>query len=349
MRRLPVFFVIDASESMVGEPIKNVTKGINMIVNELKKDPYALENVYLSVIVFAGIAKTVIPLTDLINFTLPQLTIGAGTSYSNALEHLEKEMHSTIVKTTQQQKGDWKPIIYFMTDGNPTDNGDSILSYWEKNYKHKTNIVVVSIGDNCNYSILNKISNDILTFSDSNHDSYKEFFKWVTGSIQHQSYELENTGEISILNFDLIDSVNITKIHPRHIQQQTAIDERYAIFHGKCSTNGQDYLLKYMRIIQNAEMQYNTTNYQFVGAYPLDSSYKKLSGPKYEINRKVSTEDLSGYSGCPCCTNKIAICICKCGNIFCIHGDGIYTCPWCKLQVSCAKTKAPLQLKRKEG
>ena len=66
MRRLPVYFLIDVSESMVGDQINSVEEGISHVIQELKKDPYALETVYISIIVFAGKAKTIIPLTDII-------------------------------------------------------------------------------------------------------------------------------------------------------------------------------------------------------------------------------------------------------------------------------------------
>ena len=53
MRRLPIYFLIDVSESMVGDPIEQVQEGISDIVRELKRDPYSLETVYISVIGFA--------------------------------------------------------------------------------------------------------------------------------------------------------------------------------------------------------------------------------------------------------------------------------------------------------
>ena len=53
MRRLPVYFLVDVSESMVGEPIQQVENGMRQIVQELRTDPYALETAFISVIAFA--------------------------------------------------------------------------------------------------------------------------------------------------------------------------------------------------------------------------------------------------------------------------------------------------------
>ena len=86
MRRLPIYFLIDVSESMVGEPIIQVEKGMRNIIQELRTDPYALETVFVSVIVFAGKEKVLSPLTELYKFYPPQFPIGGGTSLGTALD-----------------------------------------------------------------------------------------------------------------------------------------------------------------------------------------------------------------------------------------------------------------------
>jgi uncharacterized protein YegL len=78
MRRLPIYFLIDISESMVGEPIQQVEEGLASIIDALKSDPYALETVWVSVIVFAGQPKTLVPLQEIVNFYPPRFPIGSG-------------------------------------------------------------------------------------------------------------------------------------------------------------------------------------------------------------------------------------------------------------------------------
>jgi len=70
MRRLPVFFVLDCSESMAGENLRKMEERIGMIVRNLRQDPHALKTAYLSVIAFAGIARTIAPLVEVF-FILP--------------------------------------------------------------------------------------------------------------------------------------------------------------------------------------------------------------------------------------------------------------------------------------
>lgn len=108
MRRLPVYFLVDVSESMVGEPIQQVENGMRQIVQELRTDPYALETAFISVIAFAGKAKSLSPMTELYKFYPPTFPIGGGTSLGAALEFLMDDIDRNVVKTTEERKGDWK-------------------------------------------------------------------------------------------------------------------------------------------------------------------------------------------------------------------------------------------------
>ncbi|MBY0444218.1 MAG: VWA domain-containing protein, partial [Burkholderiales bacterium] len=130
MRRLPVFFVLDCSESMVGDSLQKMEDGLQAIVRALRTDPHALETVYISVIAFAGVAKTIAPLVELVSFYPPKLPLGGGTSLGVALETLMAELDSVVVKTTPDRKGDWKPIVYLFTDGRPTDNPNAAIDCW---------------------------------------------------------------------------------------------------------------------------------------------------------------------------------------------------------------------------
>lgn len=121
MRRLPIYFLVDVSESMVGEPIKQVENGMRQIVQELRTDPYALETAFISVIAFAGKAKSLSPLTELYKFYPPTFPIGGGTSLGSALDFLMDDIDKNVVKTTEERKGDWKPIVFLLqTEHQPT-------------------------------------------------------------------------------------------------------------------------------------------------------------------------------------------------------------------------------------
>ena len=100
MRRLPIYFLLDVSESMIGEPIEQVQEGIATIIKELKTDPYALETVWISIIGFAGKSKTITPLQDVITFYPPKIPIGSVTLLSSGLSELMNAIDGEVMKTT---------------------------------------------------------------------------------------------------------------------------------------------------------------------------------------------------------------------------------------------------------
>jgi uncharacterized protein YegL len=57
MRRLPVYLLVDTSESMVGTAIESVQSGLGVMMRALRKSPYALEMGAVSIITFDRVAK----------------------------------------------------------------------------------------------------------------------------------------------------------------------------------------------------------------------------------------------------------------------------------------------------
>lgn len=325
MRRLPVYFLVDVSESMVGEPIRQVEEGMRSIIQELRTDPYALETAFVSVIVFAGRAKSLSPLTELYKFYPPVFPIGGGTALGAALDFLMDDMDRNLVKNSTEQKGDWKPIIFLFTDGTPTDDPTPAINKWNSRYRRSANIVAISIGDNADTNVLGKLTENVLRLKGTDEVSFKAFFKWVTASIKTTSVSVSNMGEDDVklapIEGSGLSEVDITK--PRRI------DENFAILYGKCSSTMKTYLLKFAKRVSNMEgfEGLRAEEFRYVGGYPIDEkTYVDLSNGKSK--NSVSTLSLSGSPTCPCCGNMHGVVICECGGIFCSDGKDTI-CPWC--------------------
>jgi len=189
MRRLPVYLVLDVSGSMLGEPIEAVRNGMHLLVSALRTDPYALETAYLSVIVFDGTARQLVPLTEVASFQMPSIDAGSTTSLGEALKLTKECIEREVQKSTYEVKGDWKPLVFLMTDGQPTDDWKQGLDEFRK---AKTGMVVAcAAGSGADTSILKQITEVVVSLDTADSSTIAAFFKWVSASISTSSKKID--------------------------------------------------------------------------------------------------------------------------------------------------------------
>jgi uncharacterized protein YegL len=313
---------------MAGDPIEQVQDGMATIIRELRTDPYSLETVYISIITFAGKAKKLTPLTELYNFYPPRLSIGGGTSLGNALSFLMNDINASVQKTTLDAKGDWKPIIFLFTDGNPTDEYAQAFDRWNRKYRGSNSLIVVSIGDNTDLSIAGKISDNVLMLKTTDAESFKHFFKWVTASIKTNSLSVSETSsddlQLAPIREESLTKIDLEKVKP------VKIDDNFVVILAKCQTTNRHYLIKYHKQTIPSETlpDFSVLTYRLTGTFPLDETYFELSDGKQAVG-KINTESLYGFPTCPCCGNQYGFASCACGGIHCADNNPTQTCPWC--------------------
>lgn len=199
MRRLPVYLLLDTSASMMGEPIEAVKNGVQVMISSLRQNPQAIETAYISVITFSSVANQLIPLTDLASFQMVDIKASGTTSMGDALKLLSRTMDKEVAKTTAEQKGDWKPMVFIMTDGIPTDDWQSGLNEFKK---RKTAVTVAcAAGNGADTTILKKITDSVVSLDTADSQAISKFFAWVTASIGVSSTKVEDSGkEVAGLN-----------------------------------------------------------------------------------------------------------------------------------------------------
>lgn len=198
MRRLPVYLLVDTSGSMHGEAIEAVRNGLQVLVSALRQDPYALETAYLSVITFDSQAKQVTPLTELMNFQVPDIQANGTTAMGEALVLLADCIHREVVKGSAEVKGDWKPVVFLLSDGSPTDSLTKGLAAI-KNIKTGT-FVACAAGASADTNTLKQITELVVSLDTADANSIKAYFKWVSASISVSSQKIENGKEVSGLD-----------------------------------------------------------------------------------------------------------------------------------------------------
>ncbi|MGL5980134.1 MAG: vWA domain-containing protein [Phocaeicola sp.] len=198
MRKLPVYLLLDTSGSMHGEPIAAVDNGVQVLLSTLRLDPYALETAFLSIITFDSSAKQIVPLTELSSFQQPSIQASGCTALGEALSLLASKINTEITKTSLEVKGDWKPLVFIMTDGVPTDN-------WQKGLadlkKCQTGIIVAcAAGQGADVSVLKQITECVVQLDTADSATIKAFFKWVSASVSVGSMKVDSGSEVGGLS-----------------------------------------------------------------------------------------------------------------------------------------------------
>lgn len=196
MRRLPVYLLVDVSGSMYGEPIESVKNGLQMLISALRKDPQALETAYLSVITFGSNAQQITPLTELSTFHLPEIAAGGCTVLGEALKLVCKCRDNEVNKTTATQKGDWRPMVFILTDGVPTDDPTEGISEFRARKWGAS--VCCAAGPGADKNLLDKITPEcVVELATADQATLSAFFKWVTASIVSTSKSINESGTAS--------------------------------------------------------------------------------------------------------------------------------------------------------
>jgi uncharacterized protein YegL len=185
MRRLPVYILLDTSGSMRGEPIHSVNVGLQTLLSALRQDPYALESVYLSIITFDIEAREHLPLTALADVQLGELqSPSSGATFMGAaLELRVNKLKTEIIYNNTDQKGDWRPMLFVMTDGSPSDVyafGQMCSEIKQYNF---ASIVACAAGTKAKTEFLKQLTDKIVLLDNMDANAFATFFKWVSASV----------------------------------------------------------------------------------------------------------------------------------------------------------------------
>ncbi|WP_212515569.1 vWA domain-containing protein [Acinetobacter soli] len=200
MRRLPVYILLDTSGSMRGEPIHSVNVGLQSMLSALRQDPYALESVHLSIITFDLEVKVYLPLTPLDQVQLTDIDVpSAGATFMGAaLELLAEQVTQQLQKSTDEVKGDWRPLLFMMTDGSPSDvyaYQQAIPVIQQLNF---ASIVACAAGPKAKQDHLLQLTDKVVVLDTMDAASFAGFFKWVSASVVVGSSSAGISGSVSL-------------------------------------------------------------------------------------------------------------------------------------------------------
>lgn len=314
-RRLPVYLMIDCSESMVGEPIAAVAAGIDALLAQLRSEPQALETAWLSLIAFAGKATQLYPLTEILQFRRPQFSIGPGTGLGAAIDLLCDCLDREVRRSTRDQKGDWKPIAFLLTDGQPTDDWHSAAA---KLHNHPCNLIALGCGVDVDMTVLRSLTPNALILQNATPDAIKAFFQWVSASVTTTSAQVGREGQP-------VDLPALPGEFAGDVEGRPSAEPSQVILAARCRQNRAPYLMRY-------RLDPNSLRYTAEGAYPVGEDYFVESGGGTG-GGQVSNANLDGVPDCPHCGETgWGMCgVCH-GLHCCPMTGGMQTCPHCGKQ-----------------
>lgn len=186
MRRLPVYLLIDCSQSMRGKPMEMVNCGIDCLVRDMRMNPYALETVCMSVISFSTGAEEVCPLVELSEFSKMKLDAKGRSDMGAALSILDRKLDTEVITNTPERKGDWQPVVFILSDGRP---GDAWITpakkIREKSDLGKANVIAVLFGEKALAEKMFRITRNVIISQSTEPESFAKFLSWVSVKISN--------------------------------------------------------------------------------------------------------------------------------------------------------------------
>lgn len=195
-RSLPVYLMLDTSNSMEGAPIQSLREGLELFQRELSNDPVARQSVKVGVITFGSTAElvggTLVPFTQ---FQPPMLRASGATRLDLGFEVLIDSIDRHVTRPIKGgQKGDLRPNVYVLTDGRPTDErGNMSDRLWKpvraslenrsKGQIKPTIIVAVGCGTDVDDATLKEISTGPAFRMGSDRMAFVALFQYVTQSV----------------------------------------------------------------------------------------------------------------------------------------------------------------------
>jgi len=310
---------------MVGNAIESVQAGMQMMITELRKNPYALEMGAVCVITFGKGATKLVPLTEVYAFQMPTLSVAPGTALGEGLKMLDQSLSADLVRSTPEKKGDFKPLVFILTDGQPTDEWRSAARTLKEHHKSAV-VYAIGCGDDVDMSVLRELTDSSFLMEQMDSAAFAKLFVCISSSVQSASgsigmggvqegpQNLEKWGDDALVKVDSVEP-------PRKGQK------RQVFIPGICQKHKLPYLMRY-----KAD---DGGNYVCVAAHKLPANFPAGEGVK---GQTVSSEELNGIMPCPHCGNAgQGTCNCGCNTCFDVtRGETLngqaafkYTCPSC--------------------
>lgn len=183
--RVPCLLVLDVSQSMSGEPIRQLNDGLNSFKEELMSDALAAKRVEPAIITFGADVRLASDFGTADSFVPPMLSTSGSTPMGAAVDlaidsiRLRKELYRT------NGIAYYRPWIFLISDGAPTDEWQQAAARAVQAQNEKAFSLFAVGVQGADLETLSKFSTrQALSL---NGLRFREMFVWLSGSLKQVS------------------------------------------------------------------------------------------------------------------------------------------------------------------
>lgn len=159
-KELHIFYVLDTSGSMHGDPMGSLNDGMRSTVEELRKKDGEKADFRIGVLEFNSDVRWVTAgnngIETLQDFFWTDLSDGGLTYLGKAMRELNKSLSRN--DKMKAETGNKVPVIIFMSDGYPNDDWETALQELAKNKWYQQAIkIAFALGDKADADVLAKV------------------------------------------------------------------------------------------------------------------------------------------------------------------------------------------------
>lgn len=179
-RRLPLYLLLDCSETMKGTPMDALTKGLTALRDGLIRNLSSVQSdtIWVSVISFGDTAIQY-PLCPIHQFQPAPLKVGGKRALGAALRLLADSIVHDLMRPQREQLGDYHPIAFILTDGEPSDYIEAQVTRLKSLPGNLLpSIAVLVSGSTLDIEIFRWITNNVFTMQDASADTLAGLIQW---------------------------------------------------------------------------------------------------------------------------------------------------------------------------
>lgn len=227
-KQLNLFILTDVSGSMEGTKITTVNETCAELIPEIK-DVGTKESITIkqNVMSFSDAPQWMYPEpVDVEDFEWKKLVADGWTSMGSAFRELDDKLSKE--KFLKSKSACAVPVIFLMSDGQPTDEYKTALeALWQKNWFKHAIKVAIAIGNDANQDVLAEFTGDPkAVITTHTPEALREWIKIVTMcSTQIGSKSYTHGGMVKDKNEELIEQIQIAQEDPDLAQLSTIADE----------------------------------------------------------------------------------------------------------------------------